>query len=668
MENIFTKAIVYVNQAAGDDTQSGYEKSKPVKTLERAFDIIDDARRNQNAKHPMVIEIRGDYYAVDGIKISNDKMLNGITLASQKDTRARIIGGRKLENWKQDTFNGVDCLSCDADFAEGDGVFTDLYVNGKRAAMTRYPEHGKPLLEALDTEKNDSVCKGEKPGLYYQLFDGSKWFIAHKEDLNGLDNIEDGIISFYHYWIDEHTPVESYDRQTGKLTLKNRSCFKITTYYGEKTQSSDLYYYIENLPNYFKNMGEWYFDRHAKKVYYIPLDGQTADNIEVFAPSVSTVITVCGDVNDPVCNVRIKDIDIICSRGDYSVLKNINGEPLGEEVQRVASDPQAVSGGYGTVSFENAHYCSVDNCSVSCTGIHAVSIGEATRGIRIENTKMQELGGGGVRIFGAKYSEDTEIQKLYSESIVVSKCKISHCGLRHAAACGILANFAKGCEFSENEISYLDYTGISCGWCWGYDPNSGSYQNVIKNNHIHHVGMGRLSDMGGIYLLGMQPGTVVSGNVIHDVNSAHYGGWGLYTDEGSSYMVIEDNIVYRTKSNCFHQHYGSHNLVRNNIFAYAGETTLRLSREEEHMGVLFEDNVFITKGEPVYPSGSREKPIHINLISDNNIIWNVTGEDPVFMRCGEENILLDEWKTLSGRDENSVVRKPCEEIIKLVER
>ncbi|MCA1684438.1 MAG: right-handed parallel beta-helix repeat-containing protein, partial [Planctomycetia bacterium] len=230
---------------------------------------------------------------------------------------------------------------------------------------------------------------------------------------------------------------------------------------------------------------------------------------------------------------------------------------------------------------------------------------------------------------------------------VIADNRIHHLGRLNHSGVGVLIMNAFGNTVAHNEISDLYYTGVSVGWVWGYGP-SVSRDNRIEFNHIHHVGQELLSDMGGIYLLGLSPGTVVRNNIVHDV-AGHDKAWGLYTDEGSTGIVLENNLVYRTTHGSFHQHYGRDNLVRNNIFAFGRDAQIVRSRDEPHRSFTFERNIIYYRTGELFSSvwsGGTDR-----IVLDHNLYWNPTGA-PRFP--GDS---IGTWRA-RGFDKHSIVADP----------
>ncbi len=197
------------------------------------------------------------------------------------------------------------------------------------------------------------------------------------------------------------------------------------------------------------------------------------------------------------------------------------------------------------------------------------------------------------------------------------------------------------------DIFDLTYSGVSIGSTWGY-AESPAHHNRIRFNHIHDIGHGVLSDMGAVYTLGVSPGTVVEGNVIHGIASHDYGGWGLYTDEGLTGVVMRNNLVHGTSSGGFHQHYGRDNTIENNIFAVARDWQLQRTQVEDHTSFCFARNIVWWNSDTPLVKGDWNK----GIVTEANCYWNASGR--VVFPDGKDLAA----RQASGQDERSIVADP----------
>jgi hypothetical protein len=158
--------------------------------------------------------------------------------------------------------------------------------------------------------------------------------------------------------------------------------------------------------------------------------------------------------------------------------------------------------------------------------------------------------------------------------------------------------------------------------------------------------------MGGIYTLGKQPGTVIRNNLWHDIAATRYGGWGIYFDEGTSGILAESNVVYRTTHGGFHQHYGETNVVRNNIFAFARDHQLQRTRPEPHSSFTFTNNiVYYDSGSLLAGDWSGD-----NYQMDGNLYFDARPDaNPEQLRLGP--CTWQEWQQ-RGHDQHSLVADP----------
>jgi hypothetical protein len=398
---------------------------------------------------------------------------------------------------------------------------------------------------------------------------------------------------------------------------------------------------VENVREALDTPGQFYLDRVSGLLTYLPRPGESIDTAEVIAPVLPQVVLVEGVARHGDQPARFVE----WLRFEGLVFSHTEWVPGPED----ALTPQAAAHVPGAVLFARARHCSLRDCGVTHVGTYGVEAREACSDIDIARNTIADLGAGGVKIWHAGDHGETSLD-AGCRRITVADNEIADGGHRHHQGVGVLVGRCSGNSVVHNHVHDFDYTGISVGWTWGYQE-SGAYGNVIERNHVHDIGRGMLSDMGGIYTLGVSPGTRIRYNVFHDIDSRGYGGWGIYTDEGSSGILIESNLVYRTKSQGFHQHYGRGNVVCNNIFAFGREAAVARTRIEPHESFAFTGNIVLFDGTGRVLAGDWKET---RATFDRNLYFRVGGDDRPLDFAGGD---FAAWQG-RGMDVHSLVADP----------
>ena len=611
---------------------------------------------------PLTVWLREGRYPVTEPLVFGPEDSAPVTYASYPGETAVIDGGERITDWSIEEVNGCTVWVANLpEVAEGKWHFRQLFVNGERRARPRLPKQGLHRMEDV-------------PGMPLPASwgnGGQTGFVCAEGDVKPFTNLGDVEVVYVHFWIEERSPIESFDPASRLVTMTRPSRSALVGSHG--SQLAD--YYLDNVYEALGEPGEWYLDRAGGRLVYLPMPGETPEETEVYAPRCLQLLALKGDTDGArfVEYLRFKDLTFrhtdwrhpdASDGAEFIGPSGDDGKLFSRRHRRgnTAGGSQAASDVPGVIFMESAHHCSIEDCTIEHVGWYGVQVADACHGIRVVGNTIRDLGAGGVKIGGAS-AQDPPHRRTGNHRVTDNHI---HAGGRvfHSGV-GVLSMHAHEVAICHNHIHDLYYSGISCGWVWGYAENV-SRDNLIEKNHIHDIGQGLLSDMGGIYTLGVQPGTVLRGNLIHDVTKAHYGAWCIYPDEGSSHILIENNVCYRTNGEAFHQHYGRENVVRNNVFAFGGEAQLAHGKVDAwHKAFVFERNIVLTDGVPIFAGGYNCRLADRNHISDLNLFFDVAAHALTFKdRNAGETVSWDEWQAL-GHDAHSIAVDPkCADVEK----
>ena len=173
-------------------------------------------------------------------------------------------------------------------------------------------------------------------------------------------------------------------------------------------------------------------------------------------------------------------------------------------------------------------------------------------------------------------------------SITVQNNVIEGYGRIIPAAFGIGSGVGHDNLYTHNDV----YDGYHCAISISQNvgntakPNgNGAFNNTISFNHVYDLLQGIMNDGGSIRVEGGNQaftpvGNKILNNKVHDVTDSSiqdangYGGHGIYMDNQTGLVDVENNLVYRVSGFAVYTPHGpaapnGANTIKNNIFAFA---------------------------------------------------------------------------------------------------
>ncbi|MGM0531338.1 MAG: right-handed parallel beta-helix repeat-containing protein [Bacteroidota bacterium] len=599
----------------GDDSSAGTQE-EPFQTLERAQNELK-RRISATEKGSLKVVLHdGTYTLREPLSFTKDFGGNqGIEIIWKAAPGAEpVISGAKSMEQKATT------EICSLSFSGPKSLF-DLYVNGKRATRARRPNQGffrfKEVGEEVLVNGEGRVPEKAEQRL---LFPDKA-----AEAVSGLSkqDIQDVRFHAFFKWDNTIRYLSGKGEQPGVYLTKGSGMKPWNP------MKEDTRFFLENYEGAMDAPGEWYVSK--SKLYYMPKEEEKGQNLNFNIPVTEKLLMIKGSSEKKVKNITFEGL-----RFHHS---NYNLPRSGFEPAQAANTIGA------SVEIDHAEHIVFKDCEIAHTGQHGIWFRKGTQDCVMEHCYVHDLGAGGVRIGDTAIPEDSVD---VTQNIRVENCIIQSGGYNFPSGVGVWIGQSGDNKILHNDIGNFRYSGVSVGWVWGYD-HSPAKNNHVKYNRIHHIGWALLSDMAGVYTLGKSGGTEINNNVVHDIHAYSYGGWGLYTDEGSSRITMKNNLVFNTKTGGFHQHYGRENNITNNIFAFADMYQVQATRVEDHLSFTFDNNIVIgSEGEML---AGPWKEIRVKM--DSNCYWYKGEKSFDFV-----DLNFEEWKAQTGHDENSIIADP----------
>ncbi|WP_283136502.1 right-handed parallel beta-helix repeat-containing protein [Rhizohabitans arisaemae] len=582
----------------GDDGGPG-DRDRPFATLERAQRAVRAATPGMTGD--VVVNLRaGTHVLADPLELSgeagdsgqgpNRVIYQAYGYGTPEQETAVVSGGRSIVGW---TREGSLWRA-----EVGDLDTRQLYVDGRRARRAAL-DGGLPEFTLTDdgytTESTAPLSWPDPVGIEFVYTGAVPW----SEPRCGVAFIE-------------ATP-------QGTRIVMDQPCFsRIVALFG-----GDLFKglgtgivptSIEGSRSFLTEPGMFHLDRTETGrhvLYYLPRPDEDMDTSSVVAPVLETLVAGTGTEDDPLHDVTFRGLTFShatwlrpgTADGFVHYIGGLHENGDGAAIAVTLSEHAESMP--GNVAFRYADRIVLERNRFIHLGAQALEIVGSENVVR--GNVITDVSGGGILVG----DDRRETAGAVSRGNVVTNNWIHGIGAEYRGGTGVYATRTADLTVSHNQINNVPYSGIFVGQ--GHeqlvradgpqDPeaprNTGAQ---IIGNHVFDY-MRELQDGGGIYTTFGQgtPDNVsrIHGNHVHNENKVNFG---IYSDWGSTWQIVEDNVIYGTIDN-----------------STGGCSAVDFGRQT--VGIRFIGNFWI--GEPVWYMG----PVVDVTLSGNTLLPRETAEE-----------------------------------------
>jgi hypothetical protein len=373
------RAALWVSPA-GDDSGPGTEE-RPLRTIERARDVVRTL--NADMTDDITVFIAGTYTLAQPVAFGpQDSGTNGFSVVytAAPGEHPVLSGGLPVTGW---TLSDGARNLWSAPAPEGLADTRDLFVNGSPASRTRI------RLTHSEPESQEDAAKPDPWALW-----------KNPADVELVNSVSDAV------WSERAGPAP---------------------------------YYAENAFELLGTPGQWYFDRAARRIYYVPRAGENLAAADVVAAAAAALITGAGSAERPLGGLIFKGI-----RFEYTTSA---GSPA-------APAPAVRLDAAGNVQFLEDEFVHM--------GTPALGLGPGIEGGTIEGCLFGDISWPALRISGA-------------DQVRVESCRLSYIATGHAAEPAIGVARSANVAIEHCEIDHFPGAAISVAAC-----NPGAVQDVLN--------------------------------------------------------------------------------------------------------------------------------------------------------------------------------------------